>query len=230
LLRPHVTRGFFYPVRVEALNPFSSTNMEWLRSESDLLGQVENEDANKEAAWLAQQIDLNEQRALIVDGLIGTLTPAQRQAWACRSVYMTAFTAGAVGQAVETFHDATLAVEAIREGAWLLEQSAAFASKVLGRPFDVQEPLASMKAKAQLQLLRAKKDRLFERQTADASLRAFAMKLQEAMKNLFGTFLYGQIATISNVVFDRNDVKQSHVREIVRFGRLGGNKRRHSSQ
>jgi hypothetical protein len=50
---------------------------------------------------------------------------------------------------------------------------------------------------------------------ADGRLKGFVVLLSEINKNVFGSPLYGSIATTANVVFCRNDIKSGTVRKVL---------------
>jgi hypothetical protein len=54
------------------------------------------------------------------------------------------------------------------------------------------------------------------RDTPDARMRSFVISLSITMLTLFGKPLYHTLANITNVVFDRKDVTDSRVRELIR--------------
>jgi hypothetical protein len=55
------------------------------------------------------------------------------------------------------------------------------------------------------------------RDTCDAPMRSFVISLSIASMQLFGKALYNTLANITKVVFERNDVTDSVVREILRI-------------
>jgi len=55
------------------------------------------------------------------------------------------------------------------------------------------------------------------RETPDARMRSFVITLSDATKRLFGSALYRTIANITNVVFDRTDITDTRVRELLRI-------------
>jgi hypothetical protein len=57
---------------------------------------------------------------------------------------------------------------------------------------------------------------IIPRQTKNVELRSFVIDLSITTKRLFGRELRGTLATVANVVFDRQDVTGSKVREMLR--------------
>jgi hypothetical protein len=55
------------------------------------------------------------------------------------------------------------------------------------------------------------------RETSDVRMRSFVISLSITTVQLFGNALYSTLANITNVVFERNDVTDSRVREILRI-------------
>jgi hypothetical protein len=140
----------------------------------------------------------------------------ERQASACRAVYMAAFAAGAFRGTVMTSEDVSKAAEATQDVAMLLEEAAGLASKILGCPIDVDLPVRELKKMAALQMLRRGDQLLVERQSSNSFLRAIAIKLSDTMSDLFGTPHYGQIARIANVILDRHDITLARIRDTLR--------------
>jgi hypothetical protein len=62
----------------------------------------------------------------------------------------------------------------------------------------------------------AGRSRLVKRQPrGDARLKRFVMALADITKNVFGSPLYGSVATIANVVFSRDDLTSGRVRKML---------------
>jgi hypothetical protein len=55
------------------------------------------------------------------------------------------------------------------------------------------------------------------RETPDAQIRSFVITLSDTTKRLFGKALYGTLANITNVVFDRTVLTEGRVRELLRI-------------
>jgi hypothetical protein len=216
LLKPHKKRHFMYPVRIGSLDPFASGNIAWLKRECELLGDLGDKDSLRQQSWLKEQIKLAELQSKTADAVIRRRSPMERQASACRAVYMAAFTAGAFGQTVMTSEDVSKGAEATQGVAMLLEGAADLASRTLGWPIDVDVPVRELKKMAALQMLRRGDQLLVERQSSNSFLRAIAIKLSNTMSDLFGTPHYGQIARISNVILKRRDITLSRVRDTLR--------------
>ena len=98
------------------------------------------------------------------------------------------------------------------------ERLARLSELLLQRPrVDVREVVTSLRQKAKRVLSWNNSSRRYvRRHRGDSTLRAFAIELDETMQRLFGSSMHGTAAKIANVVFEREDITLSKMREFAR--------------
>jgi hypothetical protein len=60
-----------------------------------------------------------------------------------------------------------------------------------------------------------------ERARGNRRFRGFALRMTEVTKALFNTPLYGGVATLANIVFDRTDLREHYIRDLVKERKSG---------
>ncbi len=214
LLRTRGKSQYVYPARPDALNPFSLA-IEFARERIAVLEHLGETDSLSEIKWLQRRIEQCQIEKKSAAERIATLSASDRQEWACKSVFFSAFSYAAAEVTVLTQADLEIVVKEIQEGTH--ERSAREVFSLLGVdvPQNVQDALHDFRKQAIITLFNHK-DLIVARHRDDDDLRAFALKMTAATRRLFGTNLYGQVAVIANVALDRSDITLSKIRERVR--------------
>jgi hypothetical protein len=217
LLWPHAERHFLYPARIDALNP-GSAGLEYVNEKTRILRQLGDANSIAETNWLSQRAKQLEADQKVAESLIQSLSPKQRQEWACGNFYLAAFWAAATGAAVFTAAD-------VEEKAGHFQAMAAELREIGtairplwedGVSFDSEPAARELEKKARFLLARKAERLCVERHRGDDTVRAFVIRVEAAARHLFGVSLYGTVATVTNVALNRQDVTGHQVRELVR--------------
>jgi hypothetical protein len=263
LLRQNENGAFFYPVRIEGLNPFLIP-IRSLTAHSRILDKFGDRQSLAEQRRIRKRISefrLKEKKAV---RFISKLSSSQRQGLACSYLFFVAFGLALEALAILTAADLKIS-EALLDFAGIEVPASAsrpdfeLASEVLksveakqprtvlttsdlevasnyleftadelgrlarisslllgGAQVDVEEAMRALRRKARSVLAFQGSKLHVKRHRSDDELKAFAIKLDEIIKSLFGSSMYGTAASIANVALDRRDIKAFKIRTLLR--------------
>ena len=217
LLRPLQGGHFRYPASLDGLNPFLRA-IEYLNSRIERLGKVRDSESLSEVRWLETRVQQCVNDRKVAATRISGMTPLKRQEMACSIFYFAAFSAAAIKETVFTERDLSEAADYLRRQADTMEEASALGSILLNGEMELymKEAVMGLRREAKLILAMPNNRLRVSRHRGDDTMRAFVIKMEETARRLFGQSLYGTIATVANVAFQRQDLTDKHVRELVR--------------
>lgn len=218
LLRPNGEGAFFYPPKLDSINPYSG----FLKYAAERFAalQVMGADAvtQDELRSLAIRVEHLRDLEKVATVEISGFPAIVRQESACASFFASIVQSAASQVTVFTDLDLDMAARELRSIADKLDFYSELAAIFLkGQvPPDVilmTEQLRKTAASFEIH----KSSRLkVKRRRSDDRLRTFAIRLNTTAQEIFGQHFYGLIAAISNVVFEEFEVTQVHIRAMVR--------------
>lgn len=218
LMRPEGAGRFYYPARIESLSPYIGS-LEYAKVRSATLRDMgEDDDARAELRSLRVRAKHSRSLQRVAVAEIAKLPANIRQEVACASFFSNAVQFASWETTVFTTGDVDVATQEMRLIADKLESSSELASAFLKIevPSIVRRMVDKLR-KSAASFEHYKNDALVvKRRRSDDRIRTFAIRLNARAQEIFGQHFHGQIATISNVIFEDSKMTDARIREMVR--------------